>query len=308
MKRPQTIKFDLGPINFRLLHYFRIVAEEMNFTQAAHRLNMSQPPLSKHIKELEDQLGVTLFLRTTRTMSLTPAGSKLLSCVKNLVDQAHISLREVQQLGRGEAGHMVVGAVGTAVWGALMQTLQQFTQRFQYATWSLNELTPVEQLSALRQRHIDIAVWREAASQSLPGMACQLLAREDFMVALPRSHPLANGRSIPFDVLKRESFIVLPSQERNLGLQVRNLCLKYGFSPAIAHQVNEPQTALALVAEGYGITLLPASYGRIAWPGVQFCPLLNPPSADLYVIYDPYATPPLVQKFLHMVRQQVQTT
>ncbi|QTF09749.1 LysR family transcriptional regulator [Brenneria izadpanahii] len=305
MKRQQTSKFDLGPINFRLLHYFRIVAEEMNFTQAAHRLNMSQPPLSKHIKELEDQLGVKLFLRTTRTMSLTPAGSKLLSSVENLLDQATISLREVQQLGRGEVGHMVVGAVGTSVWGALMQTLQQFTRQVKHATWSLNELTPVEQIIALRQRRIDIAVWREAASQSLPEMACQLLARENFAVALPQDHPLASGDAIPFEVLKRESFIVLPSQERNLGLQVRNLCLKYGFSPVIAHQVNEPQTALALVAEGYGITLLPVSYGRITWPGVRFCPLINPPSADLYVVYDPYATPPLVQEFLQIVRRQV---
>ncbi|MEC5318335.1 LysR family transcriptional regulator [Brenneria populi subsp. brevivirga] len=305
MKGQHAIKFDLGPINFRLLHYFRIVAEEMNFTQAARRLNMSQPPLSKHIKELEDHLGVKLFLRTTRTMSLTPAGSKLLSCVEQMIDQAHISLREVQQLGRGEAGHMVVGVVGTSVWGALMQTLQQFTRRFKHATWSLNELTPVEQLTALRQRRIDIAVWREAASQSLPDMACQLLAREDFAVALPQRHPLADGEPLPFEVLKRESFIVLPSQERNLGLQVRNLCLKYGFSPTIAHQVNEPQTALALVAEGYGITLLPVSYGRITWPGVRFCPLLDPPSADLYAIYDPCATPPLVQAFLQMTRQRL---
>lgn len=304
MKEPHPLKFDLGPINFRLLHYFRIVAEEMSFTRAAQRLSMSQPPLSKHIRELEDLLGVTLFQRTTRSMSLTPAGSRLLSGVENLLEQTRISLREVQQLGRGEVGHLVVGTVGTSVWGALMQILQQFTREMTSASWSLNELTPIEQIDALRQRRIDIAIWREAASQPLPGMVCELLARENYAVALPEAHPLSSGEAVTFAALKDEPFIVLPLQERNLGIQVRNLCLTYGFSPTISHQVNEPQTALALVAQGYGITLLPESYGSIRWPGVRFCPLHQAPSADLYVIHDPDTVSPLAQTFLQMVRSR----
>jgi len=304
MKEPHALKFDLGPINFRLLHYFRIVAEEMSFTRAAHRLNMSQPPLSKHIRELEELLGVTLFLRTTRSMSLTPAGSRLLSGVENLLEQTRVSLREVQQLGRGEIGHLVVGTVGTSVWGALMQILQQFSREVSSASWSLNELTPVEQIDALRQRRIDIAIWREAASQPLPGMICELLAQENYAVALPEDHYLANGEPVSVEALREEPFIVLPLQERNLGLQVRNLCLTYGFSPVISHQVNEPQTALALVAQGYGITLLPESYGSIRWPGVRFCPLQKAPSADLYIIHAPDTVSPLAQTFLQMVRRR----
>lgn len=306
MKEPHPLTFAPGPANFRLLHYFRIVAEEMSFTRAAQRLNMSQPPLSKHIKELETLLGVTLFLRTTRSMSLTPAGSRLFSDVENLLEQTRISLREVQKLGRGEVGHLVVGTVGTSVWGALMQILQQFSRDVPTASWSLNELTPVEQINALRQRRIDIAIWREAASQPLPGMVCELLARENYAVALPEDHPLARAEPVHFAALKDEPFIVLPLQERNLGLQVRNLCLTYGFSPVISHQVNEPQTALALVAQGYGITLLPESYGSIRWPGVRFCPLIKAPSADLYVIHDPNTVSPLAQTFLQRVRRQAE--
>lgn len=194
--------------------------------------------------------------------------------------------------------------MGTSVWGALIQILQQFSREVPAASWSLNELTPVEQIDALRQRRLDIAIWREAASQPLPGMVCELLARENYAVALPEDHPLASGEPVAFPALKEEPFIVLPLQERNLGVQVRNLCLTYGFSPAISHQVNEPQTALALVAQEYGITLLPESYGSIRWPGVRFCPLFNALSADLYVIHDPDTVSPLAQTFLQRVRRR----
>jgi len=137
-------------------------------------------------------------------------------------------------------------------------------------------------------------------------MVCELLARENYAFALPEAHPLASGEPVPFAALKEEPFIVLPVQERSLGLQVRNLCLTYGFSPAISYQVNEPQTALALVAQGYGITLLPESYGSIRWPGVRFCQLLKAPSADLYVIHDPNTVSPLAQTFLQRIRRRTE--
>ncbi|WP_341534814.1 LysR family transcriptional regulator [Serratia proteamaculans] len=141
IKQPNPLP-DPSRINFRLLHYFRVVAEEMNFTQAALRLNISQPPLSKHIKELESQLGVELFKRTTRSMALTLAGRTLLQNVEMLLDQAGHALNQVQQLGRGEAGHMVVGMVGTSVWGGLIPALKRFAGQAANVTWALNELTP----------------------------------------------------------------------------------------------------------------------------------------------------------------------
>lgn len=104
MKEPHPLKFDPDPINFRLLHYFRIVAEEMSFTRAAQRLNMSQPPLSKHIKELEALPGVTLFQRTTRSMSLTPAGSRLLSGVANLLEQTRFRCARYSNWGAVKSG------------------------------------------------------------------------------------------------------------------------------------------------------------------------------------------------------------
>ncbi|CAI0858435.1 LysR family transcriptional regulator [Serratia fonticola] len=299
MKKPLP---DPSRINFRLLHYFRVVAEEMNFTQAAQRLNMSQPPLSKHIKELESQLGVELFKRTTRSMALTQAGRTLFHNVETLLDQAGNALNQVQQLGRGEAGHMVIGMVGTSVWGGLIPALKRFTGQEEKVTWTLNEQTPSQQIVSLQKRHIDIGVWREAKQQALPGLACQLLAREKISVVLPTGHPLATGEEIPLQALEHDKFIVLPPNEASLGLYLHNLCLQHGFAPDIVHQVNEPQTLMALVAEGFGITLLPDSYGRIPWPGVRFCPLQAAPSADLYAIYHAESATPVVKAFLKLLR------
>ncbi|AHG19585.2 transcriptional regulator [Chania multitudinisentens RB-25] len=293
---------DPSRINFRLLHYFRVVAEEMNFTQAARRLNISQPPLSKHIKELENQLGVELFKRTTRSIALTLAGRTLFHNVEILLDQANSALNQVQQLGRGEAGHMVIGMVGTSVWGGLIPALKRFAAQAEHATWVLNEQTPSQQIISLQKRHIDLGVWREAKQQTLPGLACQLLAREKLAVVLPVSHPLAESAAIPLKALQHDRFIVLPPNEASLGLYLHNLCLQQGFSPDIAHQVNEPQTLIAMVAEEYGIALLPDSYGRIPWPGVRFCPLEAAPSADLYVIYHADSATPIVHTFLKMLR------
>lgn len=228
MNQPHALP-DPGRINFRLLHYFRVVAEEMNFTQAARRLNMSQPPLSKHIKELESQLGVVLFKRTTRSMTLTPAGRTLLRNVERLLDQADSALHQVQQMGRGEGGHMVVGMVGTSAWGGLIAALRRFSEQNAGVTWSLNELTPSQQIAALQKRHIDIGVWREAQQQTLPGLTCQRLASESIAVVLPLDHPLAQQESIPLAALQNDSFIVLPPHEASLGLYLHNLCLQQGF-------------------------------------------------------------------------------
>ncbi|WP_250131376.1 LysR substrate-binding domain-containing protein, partial [Serratia marcescens] len=97
-------------------------------------------------------------------------------------------------------------------------------------------------------------------------------------------------------------FIVLPPHEASLGLYLHNLCLQQGFLPDVAYQVNEPQTLLALVAEGCGITLLPDSYGRIPWPGVRFCSLQQAPPADLYAVYRADSVTPVVEAFLEMLR------
>ncbi|MBB5191282.1 DNA-binding transcriptional LysR family regulator [Silvimonas terrae] len=304
MKTPDLIHPDFARINFRLLHYFRVVAQELSFSKAAQRLNMSQPPLSLHVKELEATLDTQLFVRTTRSVALTPAGRALLRDVEKLLDQASSSLWHVRQLGRGAAGHMVIGAVGTAVWGALLPSLRHFVAQVPGATWSLNELSPTRQIEALQQHRIDLGIWREAQSGLPPDLSCQLLGKENIVLAVSSEHPLAQTPHVPLATLAQEDMVLLPAQASSLGAYLHNACRQQGFVPRISHQVNEPQTALALVADGYGVTLLPESCARIAWPGVSFCALAEPLPANLYAVYDAHTVTPVVQGFLDMLRDE----
>lgn len=104
-------------IDLKLLRYFLAVAEELHFGRAAARLNMSQPPLSIHVKELENQLGTPLFVRHSRSVALTHAGKILMEESRRLLFSANQAFARVEQIGRGEAGRIELGVVGTAMWG-----------------------------------------------------------------------------------------------------------------------------------------------------------------------------------------------
>ncbi|AVF33840.1 LysR family transcriptional regulator [Rahnella sikkimica] len=302
MTRPFTDSvFDLGQINLRLLHYFRVVAEELSFSKAAVRLNMSQPPLSLHIKELEHLLGTPLFLRTTRSVSLTPAGAALMREAGLMLDSINRSLHQVRKIGRGEIGHIQFGTVGTAAWGPLMPVLNNFGKNAPEISWTITELTPVQQIDALQLQRIDIGIWREAKIALPQGLSSKLMVRENVAVALSESHPLAVKSSVAIRELAGEDFILMPMNTSSLGSYLYSMCRQHGFLPVVKQQVNEPQTALALVANGYGITLLPESYARIRWPGVRFCALSEMLPADLYAIYQADSVTPAAARFLDLL-------
>jgi DNA-binding transcriptional LysR family regulator len=112
--------------DLKLLRYFLAVAEELHFGRAAARLNMSQPPLSLHIKELESQLGTLLFIRHSRSVALTHAGKVLMEESRRLLTSANQALARVEQIGRGEAGRIELGIVGTAMWSEVRTIMRGF--------------------------------------------------------------------------------------------------------------------------------------------------------------------------------------
>lgn len=289
---------ELSRINMRLLHYFRMVAQELSFSRAAVLLHMSQPPLSMSIKELESILQTTLFDRSTRSVKLTQAGNALLRELVHIDSQMNNSLQLVQQLGRGEMGHIHIGAVGSAVWGGLLPKIKNFCETTPSVMWSMTEMIPIEQIAALRVHQIDLGVWRVVNGIAPVGFSCQLLEPDDFVLAVPEQHHLSQGDAVSLAKLAQETFIFMPMQEYGLGVYLQAACRQAGFNPNIDHVVNEPQTALALVAAGYGISLLPSCYAKIKWPNVQFCRLNERLPADLYAVYDEFSLTPTANMFL----------
>lgn len=291
----------LARTNPRLLHYFTAVAEELSFSRAALRLNMSQPPLSLHIRELETLLDTRLFRRSTRSVALTAAGRLLLTETQKIQQLTQESLHRVCQIGRGLSGHMAIGLVGTAAWGRLLPALRRFQQQQPEVRWTVTELTPGQQAEALLSHRLDLGIWRSIDQTALPPpLARQLLEQERLAMALPANHPLLSRhrRAIPLKALESEVLVCLLPQPLGLGEQLISLLAQHRVRPRWIHQVMEPQTALALVGQGQGLTLLPEGYARIGWPRIEWRSLCETIDADLYAVTHPEALSPAVQRFL----------
>ncbi|EHJ4092315.1 LysR family transcriptional regulator [Escherichia fergusonii] len=280
-------------IDLKLLRYFLAVAEELHFGRAAVRLNMSQPPLSIHIKELEQQLGTLLFVRHSRSVALTHAGKILMEESRRLLASANHALSRVEQIGRGEAGRIELGVVGTAMWGKMRPAMRNFLKEHPNVEVLFREKSPGMQMALLERRELDAGIWRMALQPS-SGFTSLRLHESSFLVALPEDHPMARCESIPLLSLCNEYFVTLPSAHSD-WVFLQSVCQQAGFTPLIVREVVEPQTVLAIISMGIGITLMAESYAQMNWPGVIFRPLDEPVPADLYIVYDQQQATPALQ-------------
>lgn len=158
--------------DLKLLRYFLAVAEELHFGRAAARLNMSQPPLSIHIKELENQLGTQLFIRHSRSVVLTHAGKILMEESRRLLVNANNILARVEQIGRGEAGRIELGVVGTAMWGRMRPVMRRFLRENPNVEVLFREKMPAMQMALLERRELDAGIWRQNHRLVLPAYGC----------------------------------------------------------------------------------------------------------------------------------------
>lgn len=283
-------------IDLKLLRYFLAVAEELHFGRAAARLNMSQPPLSIHIKDLEQQLGTLLFVRHSRSVALTHAGRILMEESRRLLSSAHQALARVEQIGRGDAGRVELGVIGTAMWGKMRPVMRRFLKEHPNVEVLFRENMPAMQMAMLERRELDAGIWRMATAPS-PGFTSLRLHESSFLVAVPEEHPLAARKAIPLAALRNEYFVTMPSIHTDWTF-LQRVCQSAGFSPMIIREVMEPQTVLAMVSMGIGITLIADSYAQMMWPGVVFRPLEERIPADLYIVYDQQQATPALEKLV----------
>jgi DNA-binding transcriptional LysR family regulator len=283
-------------IDLKLLRYFLAVAEELHFGRAAARLNMSQPPLSIHIKELEQQLGTLLFIRHSRSVTLTHAGKILMEESRRLLSSANQALARVEQIGRGEAGRVELGVIGTAMWGKMRPVMRRFLKENPNVEVLFRENMPAMQMTLLERRELDAGIWRMATAPS-PGFTSLRLHESSFLVAMPEEHPLSARDAVPLEALRNEYFVTMPSIHTDWAF-LQRVCKSAGFSPMIIREVREPQTVLAMISMGIGITLIADSYAQMNWPGVVFRPLEERIPADLYIVYDQQQATPALEKLV----------
>ena len=287
-------------MDLRRLRYFVAVAEEENIGRAAARLHISQPPLTRQIQQLEEELGVTLFLRTPRGMELTQAGELFLQEARNIRALVEQATERTQRAGQGKFGRLDVGIFGSAILDAIPKLLLAFRNRHPDVKVVLHTMTKTEQIEALRQRRISVGFNRMLTP--LDDIGVRQVTTERLLLAVQVDHPLAGQASIDFAELKDHPLILFPTGARPSFIdKVIGLCGESGFQPQISQEVGDAVTGVALVASGFGVCLVPESATTLRFPGVIYRELSGAPPnffVDLSCIYRKSDQSPILKAFL----------
>lgn len=262
-------------MNFRHLKYFVTVADEQNFTRAAEKLHISQPPLSRQIQDLEAELGVELFERGARPLKLTEPGRFFYEHARRLLEQAEQVVRATRRVAQVER-RLVIGFVASTMYGALPELVRRFRAARPLTELSLVEMCSVDQIEALKAGRIDVGYGRLRLDD--PTIRRELLREEHLVTAIPKSHELANSDK-PLSLSEVAGFdnLIYPRTPRpSYADQVLSLYRDLGLEPRRIHEVQEIQTALGLVAAGMGVCVVPTSVHRLRPDEVLYRPIAEP--------------------------------
>lgn len=264
-------------MELRHLRYFVTVAEELHFGRAAERLHIAQPPLSRQVRDLERELGLTLFSRANRRVELTHAGRAFLPEARRTLAQAERAKRAAQRAAGGETGRLRVGFVEAATYsGVLPDALGALRRRLPEVGLELFEQSSQQQTEALRDERIDLGIMHSPPHDAARWLGVERVMRDPMAVALPSAHPLAARARVALRTLAGEPFLMLRRPD-GPGLHDRVIaaCQNAGFSPQVAQMAGQLQTLVGLVAAGVGVALLPASLAALRRPGVVYRPLIG---------------------------------
>ncbi len=262
-------------MELRHIRYFVAVAEELNFRRAAERLYMAQPPLSQQIRQLEAEIGTTLFDRSARRVSLTEAGRAFLLDARAILERADSAIARARRIGRGDEGRLRVGFASSAAYDLLPRMVRRFRERYPDVELELTELLGPEQTQALHERRIDVglAVQPEPSDEVVLDKVAQLR----LIVALPEAHRLTARTKVELKDLDGEPFMRFPRTAGSGFVRfVDRLFQDAGVTPRPAQATEELQTALGLVAAGLGFTLVPESVRSLTREGLVFRELTEP--------------------------------
>src|SRR5436190_18148181 len=195
-------------MELRHLRYFLAVADELHFGRAAKQLNMSQPPLSQQILQLEEELGVKLFQRTKRQVQLTWAGQMFAKEARLILAQVDHAATVAVQADQGQIGQLTIGSVlsvDSMMHRTFIEILQTYTKRHPQVRLALRSLTTPQQIEALHLGRLDVGILTANLAHD-PLLATERVWREPLMLALPRNNHLSNRRTVSMQALAAEPF------------------------------------------------------------------------------------------------------
>ncbi len=245
-------------MELRHLRYFQAVAREGNFTRAAAALHIAQPPLSRQIRQLEEELGVLLIERGVRGLKLTEAGRFFYEQSMQLSARLDEIVAGTRRLGAQSARWFGIGFVPSALYGFVPELIRHLRQADAQVEVGLSEMNTLPQIESLKSGRIDLGIGRIPFDD--PAIERRVLMDEPLVAALPLSHPLTRRARLTLDELAAQPFVLYPARPRpNYGDHVLGLLRAAGHAPRVVQEANELQTALGLVVAGLGLTVVPAS-------------------------------------------------
>ncbi|MGV0744239.1 LysR substrate-binding domain-containing protein [Mycolicibacterium sp. XJ870] len=252
------------------LSCFIAVAEELHFGRAAERLHMTQPPLSRQIQQLENELGVHLIDRTTRSVTLTPAGVAFLPDARRILQLAEGAALNVRRVPAGDLGTVVIGFTAASAHAILPPLLDAARAQLPDVKLDLREMVTAVQIEGLMTGELDLGMARPPLKR--PGLVSRPLLHEQLIAALPADHPLVEvGRQLTLNDLDGQDMVMYsPLQARYFNELLISAFTIAGATPRYVQYVTQVHTMLVLVRSGIGIALVPASAATLHPEGVVF--------------------------------------
>lgn len=290
-------------MELRQLRYFLAVAQELHFGRAAERVHIAQSPLSRQIKQLEDELGAPLFIRNKHRIELSDAGRALIPEVEAILKATGQMRNSVLRSQQGMVGKLIIGYTNSAIYTDLPRILMTYRQSYPLVELVLrdNLLTPM-QIDELEERRLDIGFLRPPTRS--PNIELLTITRERLIVALPTAHPLAGTTRVDLSSLRDDSFICFSrSLDSALQTQVFRSCQDAGFSARVVQEVGDIPSMLMLVSSGMGVALVPSCAKNMRLQGVVFRPLLGGgPQLEMALAWNRSQQSALTEGFIRVAR------
>lgn len=291
-------------IELRHLRYFLAVAETLHFTRAAKQLHIAQPALSQQIRRLETLLGHPLFVRTTRGVQMTDAGTLLAQRARATLARVDDDLAQVRRVGRGEEGTLSVGFSGSVMFTELPAAIRRFRKRYPKVELQLREMWTSAQVEALRDGALDLGFLRDGEGSE--GLTTSTLLRERYIAVLPESHALAAKKTLRVADLRDEPFVLFARHMGPLAFdRTVACCERAGFRPNIVQLTPQFPTLFRLVAAGIGVSLAPACMTQLIVPGTVYREVASASRTSIDLAMRPGLASPLAENFLRIVRQHL---
>lgn len=288
-------------MELRHLKYFQAVATELNFRKAAEILFISQPGLSRQIRQLEEELEVVLFERDQKKVSLTTAGIYLKSEVDFLLNHLDTIRGQLNQIQAGKIGELRIGFLGSAS-NQIIPRLVSKLKTFQpLVSVNLEELSNTMQLDMVQKDKLDLGFVRLASVPEVLEM--KTVARDTFSLVVPMNHPIQVSDFVSMNQFKDESFVLFSSDYSNFYYdQIIGICRDAGFAPKIQHKSVHALTIFKLVESGLGVAIVPSSIQEGYEINVRFMEIPEIPQfTELVIIWKKNNRNPVLKQVLELL-------